>query len=93
MSFQINDKVVCVDDSPGKGNNRYKGKPSGLEKGRVYVVRELGQWKDISLVYITGISFGFTATGFEFGFRSSRFRKLQDIKAENKLKQQKPALV
>ena len=85
MSFQVNDKVVCVDDGLRPG-----GLPSNLQKGATYTVRAT---ECCDGVYVTGVvlerhwhSCGCKSnTAFrELPFRGSRFRKLTDIQAENK---------
>ncbi len=86
--FQINDKIVCVDDSPARGANRHRGAPLPIEKGKTYVVRGMATSPATgnAVVYLVGISFPLNREGLEYGFQTIRFRKLSDIKAENAAK-------
>lgn len=91
--FKISDKVVCVDDKFAKEDNAfYYSLPVA---GVVYVVREV-YWTtshDIPVVGIcvTGVhGKPCDETGLESGFRAWRFRKLEDIKEENRKKQEEP---
>lgn len=86
--FAISDKVVCVDDSPGKGENRYTGKPVPLVRDQIYVVDSVSfeVRSSTSIVTLVGINMGLTSFGEPFGFCATRFRKLADIKAENTLR-------
>lgn len=86
--FQTNDKVVCVDDAPARGNNRHRGAPLPIEKGVVYVVRgmETLARTGTTVVYLVGIYFPKNRDGLEYGFEPNRFRKLSDIRAENAAK-------
>lgn len=87
--FNISDKVVCVDDSePWIGWDSWN---EPLKRGRVYVIREVrteGAKYGCLLVGIYGDVCPFTNE--EFGFLQHRFRKLEDIKEENRKKQEEP---
>lgn len=86
MSFQVSDKVVCVDD---------KGFPPHIIpnishlpiEGEVYVVRAVNHDPGSNnRPYVLLV--GFTGSieprsGLEYGFAAYRFRKLSDVKAEN----------
>lgn len=91
MSFQISDKVVCVDANfPPEASDRHSGLPI---KGQVYVVRDcrVSIINGEPIVYIVGIIGGLHPVGEEFGFWSWRFRKLSDVKAENSTKRKEKA--
>lgn len=89
MSFQISDKVVCVDD---KFSPQASSKISNLPvKGNVYVVRDcfLSKVNNQPVVFIVGsIGIPHSVDG-ECGFWSWRFRKLSDVKSENAAKRRK----
>lgn len=82
--FKVSDKVVCVDDSPGWGNNCMLGKPLPIKAGVVYVVREfrIGNEGHPS-ISVVGITLPSTPSGKEIFFREERFRLLSEVKAEN----------
>lgn len=74
--FEVGEKVVCVDDSPGSVPST-----SRVEKGKIYVVESTEKetpstWAVVQLVGMDGDWF------------IHRFRKLTDIQAENKAKRQ-----
>lgn len=84
--FRVSDKVVCVNDSPRR-NPRHAGNPSGLSKGSIYVISGFNYRGDILLV---GHSTGLKCVGApgEVGWSHDRFRKLEEIKEENRSKQE-----
>lgn len=83
--FEVSDKVVCIDDGPGNGKNKYLGKPLPIHKGVIYVVSGTAiSCTGIPMLYLVGINMDISPiTGREYGFRACRFRKLSEIKAEN----------
>ncbi len=93
MSFNISDKVVCVDAVPGPGT--LKGEflyPNGFIKhGAVYVVfgthMQITKQGNFPYLLIVGkpaiVAPGLKQAGEDVGFFNARFRKLSDIKAEN----------
>lgn len=77
--FAVNDKVVCVDDSPG----HISGKK--LTKGEIYCVdgfdgnaRNNRDGKDG--VFLVGVKRN------HLGWQQWRFRKVSDVRAENRVK-------
>lgn len=86
--FKISDKVVCVDD-----RLRFAPRltyPRGfVELGVVYVVRSVDYRPRGQLVQIVGKP-AIGKRGSDIGYWSSRFRKLEDIKEENRKKQEEP---
>jgi len=75
--FEIGEKVVCIDDSPGSVPST-----SFVEKGKIYVVQSFQaetaiHWEVIQLVGIEGYWF------------VHRFRKLSDIQQENSEKRRR----
>ena len=90
MSFKISEKVVCVDDQNWTKENKT---PQGYPiKGKVYVVRDTRiNMRQLGLMLVGLVTYGIS--GEEVGFRASRFRRLEEIQAENKLKksQKQPA--
>ncbi len=84
--FKVSDKVVCVDASPGRITRRIE-----LTLGRVYVINRI--WLPVAdidagavCVAVVGIDLGFNGAGLPVGFDSVRFRKLEEVQAENRLK-------
>lgn len=75
--FQINDKVVCVDDS-GQFDDW-----DAVRHGETYVVRGISSQGG---PYLVGLCAGYWYDGEEVSFASIRFRKLTDIQAENAAK-------
>ena len=76
--FEVSDKVVCVDDSPGRATGLKE-----LTKGVVYVVCGV---QECPHGYSFSSGAGLRLTGVpDFGlyWDSRRFRKLSEIKAEN----------
>lgn len=91
--MKAGDKVVCVDDKfPPHLAVRYRSLPL---KGRVYVVREtrieVGEVRNGELaLLLAGIhNPKHPKFGIERGFYATRFRKLEDLKAEASRRQQK----
>jgi hypothetical protein len=79
--FEIGEKAVCIDDSPGSVPST-----SCVEKGKIYVVRSFEaetalHWAVSQLVGIEGDWF------------VHRFRKLSDIQQENREKRRKKGLL
>lgn len=86
--FKISDKVVCVDAS-----NLFPNGGDPIFEGTVYVVRDICFKKPgvkTDGVKLVGVHGGFYQAGIcrgeESGYKTFRFRKLDDIKAENALK-------
>lgn len=71
--FQVSDKVVCVDDSPGRSCRE-----KHLVLGMIYVIEGFNDKGPND--------FGLWLTGQPKPWLATRFRKLSDIKAENALK-------
>jgi hypothetical protein len=99
VSFQVNDKVVCVDDKKGHGSlEGYYAFPAGfVVKGVVYVVADffIQPTSDRGVLHnvrVTGVPCvavrGNSAyqAGTDVGWAPYRFRKLDEVKAENAAK-------
>lgn len=93
--MNISDKVVCVDDVfPPWVASRFCGQLP--REGELYVVRgyRIGRMADGRTplhIFIVGIEgYPDSQSGEEVGFSPHRFRKLDDIKEENRLRQQRP---
>lgn len=90
--FQVGQKVVCVDDRPGRStpsvpNALVIGDMDGLTMGAVYTVREIffdDGWGDVSirLVEITRQLSRLNGVWFESGFAPDRFRPLVTRKTD-----------
>ncbi len=82
--FAISDKVVCIDDRIFHPNlvKYYSSMPI---RGQVYVVRDYirNRFHGEDCVILTGITSEIWSDGIERGFYPKRFRKLEEIKAEN----------
>lgn len=90
MSFQINDKVVCVDAAPSR-NCLFPS--SALKKGSIYVVEGLDLEEDMQGdigLHLVGVSSFLHPRGIWLGWNSRRFRKLSEVQAENTLRAQQP---
>ncbi len=92
MHFAISDKVVCVDDAfDEKASSVFSSLPV---KNQVYVIRELAVYPDgdwgVCLVGITGkiVYNAWVGRVMEWRFAYQRFRKLDEVKAENTLARQ-----
>lgn len=92
MSFQINDKVVCVDDSPLNHPELFEHEGGFVQKGIVYVVEggdphrnfiRNGKIIGTGGIYIVGKPAFYKPWGTLVPWRASRFRKLADMKAES----------
>jgi hypothetical protein len=89
MSFNVSDKVVCVDDSPGRRTGSRK-----LVAGQVYVVREsvASARTRTPCVRLVGIiNMWCPHYRYELPFDARRFRKLEEVQAENRLRAEKEA--
>lgn len=62
--MQVGDKVVCIDDTAGLISNQKL-----LIKGKIYVIDHIIEGRDGYIHYVFGID----------GWRSKRFKPLQDI--------------
>jgi hypothetical protein len=84
MSFKISDKVVCVDDSSQDNPTVVIKATDKVVRGAIYVVRgfDNNQTKEAGLL-LAGMFGGRWADGDESGWRASRFRKLDELKAES----------
>jgi hypothetical protein len=84
VSFNVSDKVVCVDASPWKCGGFLRGMTIPLVQGAVYVVR---YYSERTGLYLVGVTMPIHPwTGNEVGFIESRFRKLEEVQAENRAK-------
>ena len=85
--FKINDKVVCIND---KGLNFSEYYYQRFYEGKVYTVSSLDSSSGAPFYgfYVTGIRGKIGPDGNEYSIDSYRFRKLEDIKEENRLKNQ-----
>lgn len=70
--FETGEKVVCIDDSIGKIT-----KVKLLKKGEIYIIQEIFS--------VNSNSIDLLLVGFEKGWDSKRFRKLDYLFAENLL--------
>lgn len=96
--INTNDKVVCVDDSPGKGtlDGEYSFPNGYVKRGTVYNVSgtetiDFSNTGPTAAVYITGVPAIHKVYGDETPWEAARFRRVSDIKSENKLKREEPA--
>lgn len=83
------DKVVCVDDSPGK----CCGKVVPLIKGNVYIVDKIVVFTPKGMaIQVLGIHSKESKCHYA-GFNSNRFRLLDELKQESKQRQSEPQLI
>ena len=78
--MNISDKVVCVDDSPGKNS-----KVKSLELGKVYVIEGVGPTPRPNGpfgLHLVGVPSYVSPRGTVLGWVATRFRLLADLKAE-----------
>lgn len=81
--FQINDKVVCVDDSGWD----YSKRPTPPKKGPLYVVNGVVPYDGTGCYEQHGEpTHCVMLVGVEADWHPARFRKLSDIKAEHAAK-------
>lgn len=85
--FEINDKVVCVDDSACPFNRRHPP----FKMGEICSVKGTSRgWDDKYGDHLTLLIVGhpnlFNPSHGDLGWRATRFRKLTDIQAENRAK-------
>ncbi len=94
--FQVSDKVVCVNDQPRDLSVRhhYAMWPT---QGTVYDVRGLVvgycQSGPATGLLLTGLHNPLCADGYEYAFHYDRFRKLDEVQAENRARQAQEASV
>lgn len=84
--MNINDKVVCVDDSPLQ-NPEKKSIPLGhVMKGTVYVVNGAipNDADPFFSVMLVGLPVIWLPTGTEIGWDPRRFRELEEVQQENR---------
>lgn len=87
MNFKVSEKVVCVDTSkPNRANKT--GRINRLKLGRIYVIRDIlvGPSYKNAGVRLVGMCAGFWMDGEEAGYSAYRFRKLDEIREENRAK-------
>ena len=81
--FNISDKVVCIDDSDQDDHG------DSVILNIIYVIRGIRDYEEEDFIglYLVGLNAGIDEEdGSERTFASERFRKLEDIKEENRLK-------
>lgn len=85
--MKAGDKVVCVDDSPSRCHCCF-GEDVGLRNGAIYVVSSVGisQW---GRPHVSLVGLGIGPKHKTVGFAIARFRLLDEMRAEAKLKAQK----
>ena len=83
--MKIGDKVVCVNDSPCRCGC---GEPCEVKKDAVYVISgfTIGSNGDLGLNLVGVVPFAFSMH-INFGWSSSRFRLLDELKEQNATKQ------
>lgn len=93
MNFKINDKVVCVDDKPGTKPWKYEFPSGRVKKGVVYVVEDVKMilFKNgyFERVFIVGCPAIRIRSGRNDGWQPWRFRRLEEIQAENRERAQR----
>lgn len=92
MNFTTNSKVVCVDDSPPQQGNTA---PRLLVKGQVFNIEAVESPRfpgDIWGVRVTGHP-TYSPSGQEVWWAASRFRRLEDVQAENRATTAEPCTV
>lgn len=96
MNFQVSDKVVCVDGVPGRGTieGLYRFPGGYLKQGGIYSVQNISERTDIDgdriRVHLVGVPAIDVRDGEEVGWCPSRFRRLEDLRAEARARQQQP---
>lgn len=87
------DKVVCVDGKPGLGHRHYE-QPFGLPiEGKIYVIKAFLPKEYAAVLYgwrkahfdrcvIVGLPCILLRNGLDMGFKSDRFRLLDELKNE-----------
>jgi hypothetical protein len=94
--FNPSDKVVCIDDTPG--NIHHHNYPYGyVKKGSVYCVERcfpsgtiFNRWQcPYDSVFIVGLPVFVKEDGTQYPWQCGRFRKLDEIKAENTHKKER----
>lgn len=97
MDFKISDKVVCVDDTlkDAKDPNAFHVPNGFIKKGELYVVAEIlevpARWR-FNLRLVGMPAFYLYYDGSDWGYQFWRFRRLEELKEEAKLKMIEPAL-
>lgn len=97
MNFQVSDKVVCVDDDFNVTGEEFWTRPNGKpKKDTVYVVSRVvylkcifegARHENLPMLVIVGLPSICSWTNKDDGFVARRFRKLDEIKEKNRLKQ------
>ena len=82
MAFHVGQKVVCVNDTPLVEG----GDLSGLKKGRIYTVREVGLYSPLAptvpCIRIKEITNRPKIKGVEWPYREYRFKPLEERKTD-----------
>jgi len=87
--FKTGDKVICIEDCNGKTVGGNPSTPASRipKKGDLLVVRGVYVCNDLMGLHFTGIHGGhFLRSGNECSWISHKFRKLEEIRAENQAK-------
>lgn len=90
----INDKVVCIDDTPKSGAWCYQFPNGFVKKGEIYVVEgmEMHKFDDIQVPVLCLFLVGKKAFNIhlneERGWHAEKFRRLEYIQEINRLKAQ-----
>ena len=88
--MNINDKVVYVPSGSRGISAEFDYKESKLTRNQVYVINKIipsPAWNVIGLAFVGGITAHTDPEGYEVGFDSRDFRKLEEIQERNKNKQ------
>ncbi len=88
MSFNISEKVVCVEGPDLTELYRFNVLGFVPKKDMVYVVNSTYHYKNEVGLNLVGSTVIHKRTGIEVGWDSSGFRKLEEVQAENRLKQE-----
>lgn len=91
MSFQINDKVMQLENrGPWYENVEYSAPCGTPQDGVVYVVRDIVQDPNGWGLCLVGLPCIRLACGRDTGFDVAEFRKLEEVRQENRLRAEQP---
>lgn len=93
MNFKVSDKVVCIETPAADFFGMFRRVGPVPEVGRVYVIDKIIHCAISTGLALVGSTSFFIPQDRECGYHHSLFRKLEEVQAENRAKNEQEAFI